>query len=165
MATVASETFTSTSAPIQYAAVTAFQQNSEIDTYVEKCRTILAALAEAVMARLKTTQVWALSPQGGFYVFPDFGEYRDLLKKHSVTTSIDLCEQLLQDTGVAILPGADFGRARHELTARIAFVDFNGDAALKNYSEGHPVTDEFLEKYCGRTLKAVDLIVEWLAKL
>jgi aspartate aminotransferase len=165
MATVASETFTSTSAPIQYAAVTAFQPNRDLDLYVEQCRIILAALAAAVTEKFTKTEAKVLAPQGGFYIFPDFDSYRELFQKHHIYTSIDMCDQLLQDTGVAMLPGADFGRAKDEFTTRIAFVDFDGNAALKNFPDDAVVDDDYLQKYCGRTLKAVDHIVEWLAAL
>ncbi len=165
MATVASETFTSTSAPIQYAAVAAFQQNRDIDIYVEKCRKILAALAGAVIKRLKKTNVAVLPPQGGFYIFPDFDNYRERLLKKKIITNIDLCDKLLQDTGVAMLPGTDFGRPKDELTVRIAFVDFDGDAALRNFPDKNQIDDNYLQNYCGRTLQAIDLIVEWLRGL
>lgn len=108
---------------------------------------------------------WFLIHQSDFSIFPDFESYRDQLKKRRIETSTALCEQLLQDTGVAILPGVDFGRSRDELTARIAFVDFDGREALLNYSENTLLHGNFIEKYCGRTLKAMGLIVEWLTKL
>ncbi|MEQ8664016.1 MAG: aminotransferase class I/II-fold pyridoxal phosphate-dependent enzyme, partial [Gammaproteobacteria bacterium] len=43
---VASETFTATSAPIQYAAVTAFERHDAIERYLERSRAILAALCD-----------------------------------------------------------------------------------------------------------------------
>ena len=41
-----------------------------------------------------------------------------------------ICDQLLDDTGVAILPGTDFGGRDDEVTARLAFVNFDGAQAL-----------------------------------
>lgn len=162
MATVASETFTSTSAPIQYAAAAAFQKNEKIDQYVEKCRRILAALAEEIFQRLQKTKIEVLPADGGFYIFPDFENYREKLQGRSIYSSRDLCDVLLQDTGVAVLPGVDFGRPSGELTARLAFVDFDGTEALQNYtSQGQPDLP-FLLTYCGPTLEAVDRIINWL---
>jgi len=165
MATVASETFTSTSAPIQYAAISAFQENPEIDTYVRQCRCVLEALAAEVVSRLAQTEVDVLPAQGGFYIFPDFEAYRISLEKKDITTSRGLCDALLQDTGVAILPGSDFGRPEQELTARLAFVDFDGAAALKNYPQDHRLDSTYLGQNCHATLEAVDRIVSWLQAL
>jgi len=144
MATVASETYTSTSAPIQYAAMSAFTPNSELDTYVDQCRTILAMLSETVMEMLNVLEIKVHDPQGGFYVFPDFEPYQNRLSRENITTSKELCARLLNDTGVAVLPGSDFGRPEEELTVRIAFVDFDGNKALANYPEDGNVDRAFI---------------------
>lgn len=162
MATVASETFTSTSAPIQYAAVAAFEENQDINRYIRMCRDILGALAAEVHRRLSVTKVDVLPAQGGFYIFPDFHRYRKRLHEQKIFSSTELCDALLRDTGVAILPGVDFGRKPTELTARLAFVDFDGSEALDSYPEDANIDRIFLEKYCTKTITAIDLLVDWL---
>ncbi len=52
MAVVASETYTATSAPIQFAATTAFDGCPAIDEYLEHCRRILRALGRFCAAQL-----------------------------------------------------------------------------------------------------------------
>jgi aspartate aminotransferase len=165
MATVASETYTSTSAPIQYAAIKAFEPSAEIDTYVFRCRTVLAELSRIVMDMLNVLEIDIVAPQGGFYVFPDFNNYRERLARLGIETSRDFCKQLLQDTGVAILPGSDFGQPEKELTARIAFVDFNGQDVLDNYPDDNRVEEAFIGAHCGRTIEAIRRIVDWVANL
>lgn len=165
MATVASETFTSTSAPIQYAAVAAFQPDPEIDAYIDKCRRVLSALAGEVQNRLDQTEIDVLPAQGGFYIFPDFSSYREKLEKQNIITSSAFCDALLADTGVAILPGSDFGRMPGELNARMAFVDFDGSVALENFPDDKALNLAYLQKCCGKTLEATDRIVDWLNAL
>lgn len=87
MAVVASETFTSTSAPIQYAAVKAFQESEEIDQYLYQVRRILRSVGRKLVSLFKDTEVNVLSPQGGFYLFPDFKGYDEKLKSRGITTS------------------------------------------------------------------------------
>ncbi|RMF75597.1 MAG: hypothetical protein D6738_03430, partial [Acidobacteria bacterium] len=72
--------------------------------------------------------------------------------------------RLLEETGVGILPGTDFGRPPEELTARIAYVDFDGAAALDAAAavpRTAPLGRRFLEAHCGKMLEAVDRIAEW----
>jgi len=109
MASVASETVTSTSAPIQFAAVEAFRENPNIEEYLYFTRKILRALAKYLMGRLTRMNVTAPYPQGAFYLFPDFSHYRLKLAEKGILTGVEPCNKLLQDTGVAILPGAHFG--------------------------------------------------------
>ncbi len=93
MAAVASETFTSTSAPIQYAAVKAFQESEDIDRYLYQVRRILRSIGSKLVSLLKNVGVEVPLPQGGFYLFPDFKKYREKLR---ITTSPEFCEHLLQ---------------------------------------------------------------------
>ena len=130
MSIVASETYTSTCAPIQYAAVRAFQGGKEIESYLAHSRRILHALGMRLAGRLRAAGIEVAPPQGGFYLFPSFHPHREALEARGLTNSVGLCERLLEDTGVAILPGSHFGRPREELTARLAYVDFDGAETL-----------------------------------
>lgn len=165
MANVASETFTSTSAPIQYAAVRAFQGGSDIENYLLHSRRILKALGRHIAARLSDAGVSVSPPEGAFYLFPNFGPLAEPLGEKGIGTNEELCERLLQDTGVAILPGTTFGRPADELTARIAYVDFDGARALaasRKRSLDNDLNVRFLETYCKPSIEAVNRIADWV---
>lgn len=165
MASVASETFTSTSAPIQHAAVTAFNGGDWLDTYLLHSRRILSALSEYVHDALVGAKIDAVNAEGGFYLFPDFSNHREKLMARGIYDSEALCQTILTETGVAMLPGSAFGLAPHELLARLAFVDFDGDAALRalpKETNGSGVSEEFLSKYCGKVVNATRILCDWL---
>jgi aspartate aminotransferase len=165
MAVVASETFTSTSAPIQYAAVRAFQGGIEIERYLFHARRILRELGKTMARQLRTTGLFVPEPQGAFYLFPDFGPLRGRLAERGITTSDELCERLLEDTGVAVLPGSSFGRPAEELTARLAYVDFDGARALvaaQGIAADTMLGEGFLRSYCGNLMDATDRLCDWL---
>lgn len=161
-AKVASETFSAVAAPIQYAAVTAFEPNEDIENYLVKTRKILSALGNAVAEKLQNFGVQTAKPEGGFYLFPDFSRFSDKLKEKKVENNSQLCEKLLTETGVALLPGADFGRPLEELTCRLAYVDFDGAKCLENFSDKVILDESFLGENCGKVLEAVDSIGEWV---
>lgn len=165
MAAVATETFTSTSGPIQYAAVRAFQGGPDIDRYVFHSRRILRGLGGVLTRRLKQSGAHVLSPQGGFYLFPDFSPLGDKLRAGGIRTSAEMCQRLLDETGVAILPGSDFGRPAEEFTARVAYVDFDGAASLDaaaNISTEEELPPEFFRTRCGRVMEAVERLCNWI---
>jgi aspartate aminotransferase len=166
MATAASETYTSTSAPIQYAAVRAFTGGMRIERYLRFSRRVLSALGREVAERLIGAGVRVKPPEGAFYLFPDFSPHAGRLSGMGITTSAQLCERLLADTGVAMLPGSEFGRPSDELTARIAYVDFDGARALSAAEAvplDKPLDDAFLDAHCGGVIDAIDVIARWLA--
>lgn len=167
MAIVASETYTATSAPIQYAAITAFNGSPEIDRYLSLSRKILRVIAKTLSTKLDELNVTFPKPEGAFYLFTNFEFYREKLEQKNIYTSVEFCERLFDDTGVAMLPGSDFGRQPEELTTRIAYVDFNGSNALKA-AEAYADTvldDTFVEKNCGRLIRAFDKLGNWLIDL
>lgn len=168
MAIVASETYTSTSAPIQYAAVTAFQQSDEIDAYLALSRRILRFLAKIIRQKLESANISVPMPQGGFYLFPDFGYYREKLAARGIMTSMEMCEVLLEETGVALLPGVDFGHQPEELLARLAYVDFDGARVLekveKNY-QNEKLTENFIREDCPNIWTGVQQMVQWFESL
>lgn len=166
MAVVASETFTSTSAPIQYAAVRAFQGGDEIEDYLAAARRVLRALGRWSAERLRLADLEVAVPEGAFYLFPHFGAHAPRLASRGIADSRTLCERLLEETGVAVLPGADFGRPEEELTARLAYVDFDGAAALEAVAAlpaGAEPDEAFLRAHCGTVLEAIERIDEWVA--
>lgn len=110
MGAVASETYTSASAPIQYAAVRAFQGGMDIDRYLVRSRRILGALARESHRRLTAAGLAVAEPHGAFYLFPDFGPLRERFATRDLMRSDRICNALLSDTDVAILPGLAFDR-------------------------------------------------------
>lgn len=162
MAAVATETYTSTAAPIQWAAVRAFTGGPAIEDYLVRSRRILAALGSWAAARLRQAGVSVAEPAGGFYLFPDFSPLAERLRTHGVLGSRPLCERLLVETGVAALPGSDFGRQRTELTARIAYVDFEGAEALADAGPDVDLDEPWLRAHCPRVVEAIDRICAWV---
>lgn len=168
MAIVASETYTATSAPIQHAAVTAFNGGADIDEYLHQSRRVLRAIARLLVQKLHDAHVSVPMPDGAFYLFADFGYYREKFEKRGILTSVELCEALLEETGVAMLPGADFGRQPEELTARIAYVDFDGKASLEAASKienGKLLNGQFVNEVSPKLVEAFDKMCHWLSGL
>jgi aspartate aminotransferase len=168
MATAASETFTSTSAPIQYAAIRAFEGGDDIDEYLHNSRRVLRFLGKYIAEKLKDMNVEIDMPQGGFYLFPNFKKYRLRLRKQNLLSSVDLCNEMLEKTGVAMLPGSDFGRVQDELTARLAYVDFDGAEALaacKNEYADKLLDKKFAETHCPNIVEAFDRLGNWLVDM
>jgi len=78
---------------------------------------------------------------------------------------MELSERLLDETGVAILPGYDFGRPPEELTARLAYVNFDGRKAFEaagHISADKPLSDEFLRDCCNEPIVAIERLCDWI---
>ncbi len=167
VAAAASETFTSTSAPIQYASVAAFQGGEDIDQYLAGSRRVLKEVVGYTRQRLLDVGVRVPECDGAFYIFPDFGAHQELLAQRGIVTSDVLCATILEDTGVAFLPGTAFGRPESELTCRMSLVDFDGESALLvAASESGPSLGRALRDTCAsRMVEATQRLVDWVGNL
>lgn len=159
MAVVASETFTTTSAPIQYAAVKAYEGGVEIETYLNHSRMILGKIAQACSKLLLAKNITHPSPQGGFYLMPDFNNYKTALNQKNIYTSHQLCEALLEETGVALLPLSAFGYPDDFLGARLSYVDFDGEKALNMIKEK---LNASAEELAPKVIEGMHKLINWL---
>lgn len=167
MTTVASETYTAVSTPIQFAAVHAFRGGIAMERYLWHARRILSTLGCEFQQILAEGGVRVHAPEGGFYLFLDFSPMVETLSKRGIKDGVTLCERLLAERGVAILPGSAFGRPASELTARVAYVNFDGSKALAA-SETVPLhqklPEDFISQICGETIGAAQEIAGWLSE-
>ncbi|MCD8492561.1 MAG: aminotransferase class I/II-fold pyridoxal phosphate-dependent enzyme [Geovibrio sp.] len=167
MAVAASETFTSVSAPVQYAAVKAFTPDSRIENYLFHSRKVLKALGTYCADTLISAGAKLVRPDGGFYLFPDFSPLMEKLSARGIHDSSAMCEKLLEETGVATLAGGCFGRPADELTLRLSYVDFDGGAAIEKSEQlGRDAVlgDDFLREKCKNTVEAIDAMGAWFRK-
>jgi aspartate aminotransferase len=120
-------------------------------------RRILRALVTRSREVLSDAGAPSVMPAGAFYLFPDFaGSAQGRRHPHSAA----LAAAALEETGVAFLPGSDFGRPPEEATVRLSLVDFDGGAALGALT-ADPVDALFLERWCVKVLEAVRRLSAW----
>ena len=150
---LASETFSAVSAPIQYAAIAAYKNDHSL--YLNNSREILKLVGEYVYDNLKSNKVLINKPQGGFYIMPEF-----LDKKFK--NSEEMCANLLNDTGVAILPGSDFGFSKDRLIARLSFTDFDGENFMDNLSKQKKLDYSLINKFAPKIVEGTKRLKAWV---
>ena len=153
---LASETFSSVSAPIQYAAIAAYSNNH--DEYINNSRSILKLVGEYVYNNLKSNKINMNKPQGGFYLMPEF-----LIKKFS--TSQDMCSDILEKTGVALLPGSDFGFSKERMIVRLSFTDFNGQEFMNYIKKNNKLDTSLIAKFAPKILEGTNKLKLWSESL
>ena len=154
---IASETYTAVSAPIQFAAIKAYSEDHSV--FLNHSRLILKTIADFVYQELSSVGVSCELPQGGFYMICDFSKIPNISRK--IYDDKILCQTILNEVGFAMLPGSDFGLDKGKLLSRIAFVDFNGEEALRLISEEVSSIDN-LNRICPRIVKGTSLLKEWI---
>ena len=153
---LSSESFTSVSAPIQYAAIEAYK--GDHSAYLNTVRKILSFAGNYVYENLKSNVINVIKPEGGFYLFPEFTNAK-------FSTSSEMCNDILNKTGVALLPGSDFGLDSNKMIARLSYTDFDGSNFLKNTLGSKNLDKADLEKYAPNIVEGVIKLKKWSISL
>ena len=153
---LASESYSTVNTPTQFAAVEAYKGNYE--SYKLKVRGILNAVGTYVYNNLKSNKVLINPPQGAFYLMPEF-------KNKKFKTSAQLCDVILKETGVAMLPGSDFGFKPKKMLTRLSYTDFDGIEFFKNVESHKSISEEMVKTYAPNVVEGVTKLSNWAKNL
>jgi len=114
MLAIASEIWSSPTAPVQHAAAYAFSEPVELVRRIAESRRLHATVVRAVAGLFREAGAALHMPHGGFYLYPDFGFLTGF------ATSDEFAAVLLDRYGVGVLPGSAFGDDPRALRVRVA---------------------------------------------
>jgi aspartate aminotransferase len=153
---LASETFSAVSAPIQYASIKAYEHD-HIE-YIKHSREILKIVGSYVYENLKSNKILINKPQGGFYLMPEF-------LNNKFKNSSEMCDDILNKTGVALLPGSDFGFKNDKMLARLSFTDFDGATIMKKISNNKSIDKNLVIELCPKIVEGTLKLKNWSENL
>ncbi len=168
---IAATIYTNVSTPTQYAAVKAYEPNSEIDEYLKITRDIHRMMGAYFSERFNEIEgIQATTPRGAFYFYADFNQLTYLLKKKGVVSSNELGRSLLgHPYHVATITGDAVMLSPDDYGARIAFVDYDGKKAFDRYKADSPKFEsdeiEFVNENAPRMIKGVESLKEYIEHL
>ena len=154
--TLASESYSTVNSPAQFAAIEAYE--GDFSEYKAKTLNILRSVGNYVYNNLKSNKVLINPPQGAFYLMPEFPN-----KKYK--TSTELCETILDEIDVAMLPASDFGFGPKKMLTRLCYIDFDGTEFLKAPINGKILDDKIIEKYAPNVVEGVQKLSNWAKNL
>lgn len=163
--------YTAVSTPIQHAAVAGFEYSKEMDEYFEITRNIHQILGEyTYQALTKIDGVKATKPEATFYLLADFNTFSPELHQDGIQTSQRLSESLIvHPYHTAIVGGDSLVLERTDFSARMAYVDYNGQKAFEKYLDNRPRTSSeklaFVEENAPRVISGIQMIERFFEDL
>ncbi len=127
---IAGEIWSTPTGPVQYAAITAYSGDPEIEAYIAECRDLHEIRTQYLWRELTTQGYRIKQPDGGFYMLPILNDRRDALARLGINSSTELAAHLLDHYDLATLPGTAFNMPGEELCLRLAssYLDMETDA-------------------------------------
>jgi len=167
----ASHTYSCASANIQHAVARAMEQDKEsLKEYIMSVRAVLKCVAGYCHDRLGSVGVTGNIAKGAYYFMPDFSAVRDDLAAAGAVTGQQMCDLMLKQANVALMPSSSFLLGEDDLHVRFCFVNFDGDRCLaelksrggwKNYIPD----SKFVEELCPDLCQGLESICVWVQKL
>ncbi|CAI6094778.1 unnamed protein product [Clonostachys chloroleuca] len=155
----ASECWSAASAPAQEAAAIAFDTTPEMDTYRSQLTNLHKHCTIRLYEALKNCGLAVAAPKGAFYLYPSFYPYNKQLESLGIYTSRQLSRWLIEQCGVAALPGSVFGEddegargGRYRLRMATSYLYFKDQE--ERYARGYELLSQALE---GEANAAIEL--------
>ena len=86
-------------------------------------------------------------------------------KNKRFKSSSQLCDAILSETGVAMLPGSDFGFSPKKMLTRLSYTDFNGTEFFRNVTNCSMIDDERIKKFAPNVVEGVNKLSNWAKNL
>lgn len=161
----ASQTYSCAPAPMQYAIAQGLcTQTDELEDYVQMERKILKAVGDYCASQLASVGVTGIPSQGGYYFMPDFEVCRASMSKRGILNGKQMCEAILKEHQVALLPGSDFLREDEELTVRLCFVDFDGLFAMQMVGNYGVLDEHFVQRAAPKVVEGIQRLKSFVQK-
>ncbi|MBT4989523.1 MAG: pyridoxal phosphate-dependent aminotransferase [Rickettsiales bacterium] len=160
---ICSSSYSYVSYPIQSAAMIAYDNLKKDHGYIIKQRRILQYLSEYSYNKFNNNNIITQKSSAGFCLLLDFSAYKEKFKKYNILDDSKLCFDILDSQNIVLLPASSFGMKNNDFLVRYAFVDFDGDAALENFTGSF--TDAYCDKYFSRIFEGVNVIIDYVRNL
>ena len=72
-----------------------------------------------------------------------------------------MCDNILNDTGVALLPGTDFGFDQTQMLVRLSFTDFDGQEFMNNIKDNQKIDNEHILNFAPKIVEGIDKLKKW----
>ena len=160
---LASETYSCATTPIQYACCGIFNDPIYKD-YCLRERKILKALSDYCYEILNSSKIVTTKSLGAWYLFLEFKQLDNILKVNNILNCETLATKILTEIQVATTPATHFLNDNNTIALRLCLVDFDGQQALNNCTLDTIINEQWLINNCGRVIKGVRKLRDWICR-
>ena len=151
--------------PLQFSSVNLFRKDQEMNAYLADCIYIYKVLADTVYNQLSSHGISCLKPNGAFYLYPNFLNFKTELEKKGIIQDRDLSNYLIDNYNIFTTPGSDYYSPSDELSIRLSLVDFDGKKALEHINDLKSDEHEIFSKLFGNIYTGISKLLSFVKEL
>ena len=72
-----------------------------------------------------------------------------------------MCDCILKEIRVVLLPGSDFGFDEKKMLSRLSFTDFDGEEFMKQTQNEQKIDENMILKFAPKIVEGVDKLRKW----
>jgi aspartate aminotransferase len=165
----ASHSYSCAPGPMQFAFAEALGNLPACDEYIQHTTRVMKVVGRFCCRELQSVGVSVVEPTSGYYIFPNFEILRDVLSKQGIVTCQAMCDLMLSEISVAVMPGGPAHlRPENEFTVRLCYVNFDGAQPLaesRRLGLDINLDDSFVREFCSPVYKGINVLKNWVLKL
>jgi aspartate/methionine/tyrosine aminotransferase len=167
---IAGSIWSCVSAPIQYASITAYEDASEIENYIHTCGAMHQIRTRYLYEEMASLGIPCASPQGAFYLYPNFMPWAESLKSKGIHSDHELSLHLLEKYEIAVLGGSEFLDNPQHYAVRLAtsYIDAESDeaaATLVRAYQRNPDPQSFIQDHHPRFKAMVQRLGDFISAI
>jgi aspartate aminotransferase len=72
-----------------------------------------------------------------------------------------MCDVILKETGVALLPGSDFGFGEKKMLVRLSYTDFDGKNFMNEFKKKSKIDEHLILECAPKVVEGVLKLKKW----
>ena len=76
-------------------------------------------------------------------------------------SSPEMCDHILKNTGIALLPGSDFGFDKTRMLARLSFTDFDGQKFMEKIEVNKIIDNNIVNEFAPKIVEGIEKLKKW----
>ena len=157
-------------APLQHAAITAYQENQKITEFIQLCNSMHQIRTRYLYEQLIAMGIPCNEPKGAFYIYPNFYPWAENLKSKGIQTDQDLSLHLLDHYEIATLAGTEFLDSPGNYSIRMAtsYIDAENNISVKNIVKAYQSNSDpqtFIQDHHPRLKDVINRLGDFISTL
>lgn len=131
---------------IQYAVADTLKEKEKLIIYINNTINIYKIISDDICSILNDSKIKFFTPESSWYIFANFDNYKEELKKLNINNSFELSKLLINELGIVTVAGEAFNCKGLNLRFSLVDIEFKGRFFnVNNMKKGFKILIDFFD--------------------
>ena len=125
---------------IQYAVADTLKETDKLKLYFDNTINIYRKVSDEICSILNKSKIKFFTPESSWYIFANFDNYKEELKKININNSFELSNYLINEMGIITVAGEAFNSKGYNLRFSLVNIEFKDNKInINNMKKGFEI--------------------------